>query len=150
LKESNDHPLNWIERQHLAEGHLQDERDALWQDICAALEDASRSFNKLYQGKSDTESINGHRFRISYQPSDSNPRRDIDLDFNEETSKITAKYAKSNHPSCVYRIEADHLEAFIADEKGNRISADEVSQQILGDVFFPHPQRAVWHHERLI
>jgi hypothetical protein len=128
LKDSNDHLLNWVERKHLAERHLQDERDVLWRDTCAALEDASRSFNKLYQGESDTEAINGHRFRITYQPAKSSQRSDIDLDFNEEKSTIKVTYPKSNRPSCVFGIEADHTSAFITDEKRNRLSPDEVSQ----------------------
>jgi hypothetical protein len=149
VKDSNDHLLNWVERKHLAEGHLQDERDVLWRDTCAALEDASRSFNKLYQGESDTEAINGHRFRITYSHPQSKQRCDIDVDFNEANSTIRVTYPKSNRRSCLFGIEADHMSAFITDEKRNRLSPDEVSQQILKDLLFPSPPREVWQRGRL-
>lgn len=123
--------LNWVERRHRAEKNLADSKVGLWRDVCAAITDASRSFGALYETSTEVTTVNGHRLRIMLGTVDR-----IDVDFDEKGCGINTSYAS---PFRVrnFRIRADHVSAFIVDDKGNRMTPDEVSESILAPVFFP-------------
>jgi hypothetical protein len=126
--------LNWVERRQRAEKHLTDSKSVIWHDLCASLTDASRSFNKLYGGKSEATARNGHRFRVVIDLGDR--KRQVDLDFDEEACTIIAEYDASPVGSKRFGLKADHLSAFILDVDGNRLTPDKVSERILTASFF--------------
>jgi len=128
---SEEEQLNWVEKRHRAEKHLADAKAGLWHDICAALTDASRSFNKLYGGASEATAINGHRFRIVQ----GNDR--IDIDYDDQSGRISTSRTEGPFHFRHFDLRADYLSAFIVDDKDNRVTADEVSQSILASSFFP-------------
>jgi hypothetical protein len=132
-----DEQLNWVEKRHRAEKHLADARPGLWRDVCAAMTDASRSFNKLYGGVSETKPINGHRFRIMIQYE--GKKHEAEIDFDEQTGKVTTAYNAAIEGMKHFDIKADHVSAFIVDDKGKRVTPDEVSHAILKPLFFPWP-----------
>jgi hypothetical protein len=129
--------LNWVEKQHRAEKHLNDSKAEMWHDICGSLADAARSFNKLYGGKTESIPKNGHRFRIVLHEQDR--KRLIDVDFDDQSCTITSEYDASPQGSRIFHLTADHTLAFFIDKSGNRLTADQVSQAILTPSFFPGP-----------
>jgi|SRR5579863_3082092 len=126
-------PLNWVEKRHQAEKNLADSKLQLWRELCAALSDASKSFNRLYGGKSEASQIHDHRFRVDLRAADQ-----IDVDFNDQAGTINASYVSYPPRFRVrnFRMAADHESAFFADENNMRLSPDEVSESILVPSFF--------------
>jgi len=130
--------FNWVEKQHMATKHLADSKPGLWRDICAALTDASRSFNKLYGGRSDVTTINGHRFRVVLHSDDH--KFEADIDFDDQAPTVRVSYDASICDVKTFDMKADYVSAFIVDENGKRMTIDEVSHMILKPLFFAGPQ----------
>jgi hypothetical protein len=128
--------LNWVERRHRAEGNLSRSKPSIWRDVCNAVTDAARSFNELYGGKAEVNTVNGHRCRVVLE---GNSKREIDLDFDDANSRINVSCVGSPWGSKSYQIEADHNSAFIVDAKRNRLGSEELSEDILSPYFFPRP-----------
>jgi len=132
-----DHPLNWVEKRHIAEKHLADSKQDLWRDVCAAMTDASRSFNKLYGGLSEAKAINGHRFRVTVHRE--GKKHEAEVDFEDQQGKITTAYNAAIEGYKHFAIKADYKSAFMVDDEGKRISSDAASFAILKPLFFPGP-----------
>jgi hypothetical protein len=127
--------LNWVERRHRAEKHLAGAKIGLWSDVCAALTDACRSFNRLYGGKSEVTRSNGHRLLIVLGQDDR-----IEVDFDNQAAKINVSYIGAPPRFSVknFKMQADHLAAFIVEDGDDkRLNADEVSERILGRALTP-------------
>jgi hypothetical protein len=122
--------LNWVEKRHMAAKHLANSKALLWHDVCAALTDASGSFNSLYAGTTEATPINGHRFRVVFKAEER-----VEIAFDDQRSKISASYVSPFHFRN-FEIKADHLGAFIVDNDGSRLTPDEVSESILSPLFF--------------
>jgi hypothetical protein len=131
----NGQQLNWVEKQHMAEKHLAGSKPGLWRDVCSAMTDASRSFNKLYAGASEAKPINGHRFRVVAHVGEE--EYEADIDFDDQSGKISAAYNAAVEGTKHFQMRADHISAFIVDDEGNRITPDGVSRSILKPLFFP-------------
>jgi hypothetical protein len=134
---AEDEQLNWVEKRHGAEKHLAESKAGLWRDICSAMTDASRSFNKQYGGASETKPVNGHRFRVIVQHE--GKKHEAEIDFDDEAGRVTTAYNAAVEGIKHFDIKADHLSAFIVDDDGRRVSADAVSYAILKPLFFPWP-----------
>ena len=134
---SESDPLDWVEKLHRAEKHLADSKAGLWRDVCAAMTDASRSFNKLYGGHSEVKPINGHRFRITVQHE--GQKHEAELDFDDQSGKLTTAYNAAIEGIKHFDIKADYAAAFIVDGDGKRVTADQISHAILKPLFFPWP-----------
>jgi hypothetical protein len=132
---SEDQQLNWVEKRKKAENHFADSAPGLWRDLCAAMKDASRSFNKLYKGESEVTAINGHRFRVVILAD--GKKHEADIDFDDQSGKISTSYDADISERLTFHIKADHLSAFIVDNMGARLSVEEVSRSILTPSFFP-------------
>lgn len=63
-------------------------------------------------------------------------QREVDVDFNAQELMITATYDAVLFGVRNFSIAADHESAFITDGT-RRVSADEVSENILEKFFFP-------------
>jgi hypothetical protein len=126
-------PLNWVEKRHHAEKNLADSKSQLWQELCAALSDASQSFNQLYGGKSEASRIHDHRFRVDLRAADQ-----IDVDFNDQAGIINASYVSYPPRFRVrnFRMGADYESAFFTDDNNMRLTPDEVCEIILFPSFF--------------
>jgi hypothetical protein len=129
---------DWVERRHRAEQHLSESKQSIWRDICAAMMDASRSFNKLYGGVTEAKAINGHRFRIVIQRE--GKKHEAEIDFDDQVGKVITSYNAAIAGTKHFDIKADHESAFIVDDEGKRVTPDQVSYAILGPLFFPWPE----------
>jgi hypothetical protein len=127
---------NWVEKRWRAGNHLADSKLELWRAVCDALTAASKTFNARYQGTSETAQIDGHQFRIVLP---AQHRTQIDVKFEEQSGAITGtiSYDVPMLHFRNFRISADHLSAFLVDDKDARLTPDEVSKRILESSFFP-------------
>jgi hypothetical protein len=133
MDEDYQEPKNWVERKHRAEEILERSKSELWSDLCVAIADSCRSFNKLYSGKSAFSAINGHHFRITV------PDKSIILDgeFDDDKCTISTTWKSGMHMGVVnFRLDSDHESAFILDDKAKRVTPEEASERILKVVFF--------------
>lgn len=134
--------MNWVEKRKKTEENLAADIEYIWRDVKQALENATRSFNAEYEGSAEAVAVNGHRFRIlinSSSTTNHRQRTEIDVDFDRD--KRTLK-ADSPNPPVRYvpvqmQICADPESAFVCDEQGKRVTAEEFSQKVLEPIFFP-------------
>jgi hypothetical protein len=137
---SDDPPLNWVQRRKRAEEHLESGLDDVWRDVRAALEDTSRSLKELYGFDSETEKVNGHRFRLKILKTPTQSKiREVNLDFDKFKQIVTVEYMGAARPAHRYTLSADSNSTFILDSQENAITPDEISRQILEPIFFGQP-----------
>ena len=124
---------NWVKRRKLREARRAD-APSVWRDVCAALTDASRTFNEEYGGESKAAPINGGRFRVTIPGF---PEREAEIDFDKQNGEIAARYGQTPLAMKTFTVQADHISVFIVDQDGKRVTPDEVSESILTPSFFP-------------
>lgn len=136
---SDDPPLNWVQRRKRIENNLASGLDELWRDIRSALEDASRSLKDEYQYESETETVNGHRFRVKIVKTPTQSKiRQVDLDCNQQKRMISVEFIGGSKASQHYALSADGNGVFILDSD-EKITPDEMSCRILEPLFFERP-----------
>lgn len=143
--------LNWVTRKKLAENHVKESSESMWHDVRAAIEDSCRSFNEIY-GKEVGNSYsaapnNDHRIRVT--SSRQGKSETVDIDFSREAVTITATYHNRSGPK-TYRMKADAETAFMVDESDQRLTPDEISENILSPMFFPDPSGSVYERRGLL
>ena len=124
-------PLNWVEKRLLSEEHLANSGPGLWRDICGALTDAVRTYNRKCDGSVQVNQVNGHRFTII---GPNNAR--IDIDFDDQAHKVNATYSTEPFRFRNFVLRADSESAFITDDQRNRLAPDDVSKAILEAFLF--------------
>jgi hypothetical protein len=151
---------NWVDRRAHRDILLKGAGD-VWNQVCAAIQDACDSFNRHYpaQAPVQCEQENGSRLCITRTTP---PRADltgatkVQVFVTFTTVKITAVY---NDRSSTYTITADDESVFVADRRATamltehlnqrqngrpdgsrRMSPDEVSEAILKSILFPPPE----------
>lgn len=134
--------LNWVEKRKKTEENLAADIEYIWRDVKQALEDATRSFNDEYEGSAEAIPVNGHRFRIVINSSATTNHRqrteiDVDFDRNKRTLKADSPNPPARYLPVQMQICADPESAFVCDEQGNRITAEEFSRMVLEPIFFP-------------
>ena len=126
---------NWVERRWRGEKILAESKLGLWREICDALDASAKSFNNRYKGTSEVTRIDGHLVRIVLPTPN---RVQIDIAFNDLACSVAAALSYDT-PKLHFRnfkIAADHVSAFIADEHGDKLTPVQVSERILSPSFF--------------
>lgn len=135
---------NWVERRAIREKVLQDNEDGVWQDVRAAFQTASDSYNEHY-----SQGGQGSPFRVDHKQEDDTRLRITLPIATDRGNRITilVAFEKDKHqiivtrdgkPLGLFHISSDEKHSFIQNGK----TADDIAQQILEPLLFGDHQPA--------
>jgi hypothetical protein len=135
----NEKRPNWVERKAARRDNLQNQAQEVWQNVRAAIQDCCESFRKHYNQGLEDKLENGTRIRLTV-PYDTALRQTVIVGFNQRANEIEVTVGAL--ASKTYRIDANETHAFVTNQDGKEISADEFTQTALEGALTKPPSQA--------
>jgi hypothetical protein len=122
--------------------------ETVWSELTREIQDACETFKELVPrlaGSVDCSHQNGRRFHVRID----RPYMLVVVVLSFDGSTIQITYAPASlHSPRLYQIGADDQSAFIG-KNGERMSYDQISEEVLNPVFLPVEQNSVYRRDSL-